>query len=140
MQRVLAMSLDYCNQRVQFGKPLGKFQAIQQQLSVMAEHVLASMVAAQSAFCGDGAHPPLLVAAMAKARTSEAGALVAAIAHAVHGAIGMTDEYDLGVFTRRLQDWRSAYGAENHWNTLVGRSLLESEVPLLDFVRGAMPA
>lgn len=140
MQRVLSMSLDYCNQRVQFGKPLGKFQAIQQQLSVMAEHVLASMVAAESAFCGDAAHPPLLAAAIAKARTSEAGALVAASAHAVHGAIGMTDEYDLGVFTRRLQDWRAAYGAENHWNALVGRSLLESDAPLLDFVRGALSA
>ncbi len=140
MQRVLSMSLDYCNQRVQFGKPLGKFQAIQQQLSVMAEHVLASMVAAESAFCGEAAHPPLLAAAVAKARTSEAGALVAATAHAVHGAIGMTDEYDLGVFTRKLQDWRAAYGAENQWNALVGRSLLESEAPLLDFVRGTLPA
>ena len=83
MQRVLSMSLDYCNQRVQFGKPLGKFQAIQQQLSVMAEHVLASMVAAESAFCGDTAHPRLPAAAIAKARTSEAGSLVAASAHAV---------------------------------------------------------
>ena len=140
MQKMLAMSLDYCNQRVQFGKPLGKFQAIQQQLSVMAEHVMASTVAAESAFGAGGPVPGLLAAAMAKARTSEAAALVAATAHAVHGAIGMTDEYDLGVFTRRLHDWRTAYGAENHWNTLVGRCLLESREPLLDFVHGAWRA
>ena len=140
MQRTFAMSLDYCNQRVQFGKLLGKFQAIQQQLSAAAEQVMASTLAAQSAFGCAGPHPGLLAAAMAKARTSEAGALVAATAHAVHGAIGMTDEYDLGVFTRRLHDWRTAYGAENHWHALVGRCLLASREPLLDFVRGAWRA
>ena len=140
MQRTFAMSLNYCNQRVQFGKPLGKFQAIQQQLSVMAEHVMAGRVAAESAFGGGERLPGLLAAAMAKARTSEAGALVAATAHAVHGAIGVTDEYDLGVLTRRLHDWRTAYGAENHWNAVVGRCLLESRESPLDFVRGAWRA
>ena len=135
MQRTFDMALDYCNQRVQFGKPLGKFQAIQQQLSVMAEHVLASAIAAESAFRGADAAPTWLASAVAKSRTSEAAGLVAATAHAVHGAIGMTDEYDLAILTRRLHDWRTAYGAENYWNELIGKQVLASSKSLADFVR-----
>ena len=135
MQRTFAMALEYCNNRVQFGKPLGKFQAIQQQLSEMAEHVLAGAIAAESAFHTDAGTPPPLAAAIAKSRTSEAAALVAATAHAVHGAIGMTDEYDLGILTRRLHDWRVVYGGESHWNRVIGEKLLASGAGIVDFVR-----
>ena len=135
MQRSFDMSLAHCNNRVQFGKALGKFQAIQQQLSVMAEHVLAGAIAAESAFCTLEAAPSLLASAIAKSRTSEAAGLVAGIAHAVHGAIGMTDEYDLGLVTRRLHDWRISYGAENHWNRIVGALVLSGQGSLAEFVR-----
>jgi len=137
MQRSFELALDYCNQRVQFGKPLGKFQAVQQQLSVMAEHVLAGSIAAEAAFRTSGPVPDALAAAIAKSRCSEAAALVAATSHAVHGAIGMTDEYDLGILTRRLHSWRRAYGAEQYWNGVVGRQLLATPDRLLDFVRVA---
>ena len=135
MQQTFALALDYCNTRVQFGKQLGKFQAIQQQLSVMAEHLLAGALAAESAFHTTSRTPPPLAAALAKSRTSEAAALVAATAHAVHGAIGMTDVYDLGLLTRRLHDWRISYGSENHWNRVVGHQLLASGAGVVDFVR-----
>ena len=135
MQRSFDMSLAHCNDRVQFGKALGKFQAIQQQLSVMAEHVLAGTIAAESAFRTKAAAPNRLAAAIAKSRTSEAAGLVAGIAHAVHGAIGMTDEYDLGLLTRRLHDWRIGYGAEHYWNRIVGTLVLSSPGSLAEFVR-----
>ncbi len=135
MQKTFAMALDYCNNRIQFGKQLGKFQAIQQQLSVMAEHLLAGALAAERAFHNTGSIPASLTSAMAKSRTSEAAALVAATAHAVHGAIGMTDEYDLGLLTRRLHDWRIGYGSENYWNRVVGEQLLASDAGIVDFVR-----
>ena len=125
MQRVLDATLQYANDRVQFGRPIGKFQAIQHQLSVMAEHAFA------------GAHGranglrrrrhrgrSLLRAAAAKARASEAAELVAAIAHAVHGAIGVTEEFDLQLFTRRLHEWRSRLGSESYWNARSARALL----------------
>jgi hypothetical protein len=135
MQRSFDMALDQCNNRVQFGKSIGKFQALQQQLSVMAEHVLAASIAAESAFRSDGALPAALAGAVAKSRASEAVSVVAATAHAVHGAIGMTDEFDLGVLTRRLHDWRMAYGAEQHWNRVIGAQVLASTATLADFVR-----
>lgn len=135
LQRVLDMSLEHCNARVQFGKPIARFQAIQQQISVMAEHVLAGSLAAESAFRYAGAAPSMLAAAVAKSRASEAAALVAGAAHAVHGAMGMTDEFELSIVTRRLLEWRLQYGAEQHWNLLIGADVLAGELPLVDFVR-----
>jgi len=135
MQRSFAMALGQCNTRVQFGKSIGKFQALQQQLSVMAEHVLAAAIAAEAAFRSSGPAPGALAAAVAKSRTGEAVSVVAAIAHAVHGAIGMTDAYDLGLLTRRLHDWRLAYGAEHVWNLQIGARVLDSGQSLSDWVQ-----
>jgi alkylation response protein AidB-like acyl-CoA dehydrogenase len=137
MIRVLEMTLEHCNDRIQFGKPLGKFQAVQHQLSVLAEQSAASSIAAEHAFHTDCAVPSLLAAAMAKSRTSEAASLVAAIAHALHGAIGITDECDLQLLTRRLHEWRVAHGSEAHWNLMIGHNVLASDKSLVDFVRSA---
>ena len=136
MKRCFDLTMGYANERVQFGKPIGKFQAIQHQLSVMAEHVAAGRMAAQAAFGTDDRLPALPACAVAKARTSEAAQLVASIAHAVHGAMGMTEEYDLQLFTRRLHEWRVAHGSEAYWHRALGRLILDSPQPLaVDFVR-----
>ncbi len=135
MNRVFEMTLQYCNDRMQFGKSLGKFQAVQHQLSVMAEHTVAASIAAEAAFQGSGKTPSLLAAAMAKSRTSEAAVLLASTAHALHGAIGVTEEYDLQLLTRRLHEWRMAHGSEAYWNRVVGEQVLAGSLPLSDFVR-----
>lgn len=135
MNRVFEMTLQYCNDRNQFGKSLGKFQAVQHQLSVMAEHTAAASIAAEAAFQGSGKTPSLLAAAVAKSRTSEAAVLVASTAHALHGAIGVTEEYDLQLLTRRLHEWRIAHGSEACWNQVVGEQVLKSDLSLSDFVR-----
>lgn len=138
MNRVFEMTLQYCNERSQFGKSLGKFQAVQHQLSVMAEQVAASSVAAEAAFHSTGRTPRLLAAAIAKSRTSEAAPGVANMAHALHGAIGVTDEYDLQLFTRRLHEWRLAHGGESYWNRIIGEQVLAAPTTLADFVRTAV--
>lgn len=136
MERVLDMTLEYCNDRVQFGKAIGKFQAVQHQLSVMAEQVAASRIAAQLAFTGDSQVPELIPAAMAKARTSMAVPQVAATAHALFGAIGVTEELDLQLFTRRLHEWRTSEGSETYWNGIVGQALLAQPcITASEFVR-----
>ncbi|MEO7853992.1 MAG: acyl-CoA dehydrogenase family protein [Rubrivivax sp.] len=127
MQRVLELTVRYANERSQFGKSIGKFQAVQQQLSVMAEQVFAARMAAQIgcvAEAGDEIRPDALRTAVAKARTSEAAQQVVAIAHAVHGAIGITGEYDLQLYTRRLQEWRGDFGSQAHWHAQLGAALL----------------
>jgi acyl-CoA dehydrogenase len=77
---------------------------VQHQLSVMAEHRAAASIAPEAAFSSDGRAPSPLAAAMTKSRTSEVATLIASIAHALHGAIGVTAEYDLHLLTRRLQE------------------------------------
>lgn len=114
MTRCFEMSLQYGNDRTQFGRSIGKFQAVQHQLAVMAEHVAAARIATAAAFRAGLAQPALLPAAIAKARASEAAALAANTAHAVHGAIGVTEEYDLQLYTRRLHGWL-AHGSEAYW-------------------------
>ncbi len=135
MGRVFELTLQHCNDRAQFGKTLGKFQAVQHQLSVMAEHVAAASIAAQAAFRTAAMQPALLGAAVAKSRASEAAVLVTATSHALHGAIGITQEYDLQLWTRRLQEWRLAHGSEFHWNRVVGQMVLDDSRPVTDMVR-----
>ena len=136
MDRVFADTVRFANGRSQFGKSIGKFQAIQQQISMMAEQVFAARMAAQLGCASAGYRPEALLAATAKARVSEAVISVTAVAHAVHGAMGITEEYDLQLFTRRLHEWRLAFGSESYWNRKIGQSLLESTARgTVDFIR-----
>ncbi len=145
LERVLELSIAFANQRVQFGRPIGKFQAIQHQLAVMAEQVAAARMAAQLGCQGGGKRegpglvPARLHAAVAKSRTSEAAGIVAPMAHAIHGAIGITAELDLQLYTRRLHAWRAEHGSELAWHRVLGEAVLAADQPLnLDFMRSAL--
>ena len=135
--RVMEMTVAYANERVQFGKPIGKQQAVQQQLSVLAEQAVAARIAAAIG-ARSGLEPKLTDAAIAKHGTSLAAGQVAAIAHAVHGAIGISEEYELQLLTRRLHGWRLADGSESYWAGVLGELRLASAAsPTADFIRGA---
>lgn len=131
--RVLAISVAYANDRVQFGKPIGRQQAVQQQLAVMAQHVVAVRLAVQLGAARGWPSPES--AAVAKSVASAAAARIANAAHAVHGAIGISAEYDLQLYTRRLHDWRLDGGAETYWSRRLGASVLASGDSALDWVR-----
>jgi acyl-CoA dehydrogenase len=116
---ILEMTVSYANERVQFGKPVGRQQAVQQQVALLAEQVVATrMAAALGARAGLGPSPS--AAAAAKHVASAAAAQIAAIAHAVHGAIGISEEFDLQLLTRRLHVWRLADGSESYWAEVLG--------------------
>ena len=65
LERVLELSVAFANQREQFGRPIGKFQAVQHQLAVMAEQVAAARMAAQIGCQGEALLPDTLHAAVA---------------------------------------------------------------------------
>lgn len=135
--RVMDMTVAYANDRNQFGKPIGKQQAVQQQLSVLAEQAVAARIAAAIG-ARSGLPPRLADAAVAKHGASLAAGQVAAIAHAVHGAIGVSEEYDLQLLTRRLHGWRLADGSESYWAQVLGELRMASPViPTADFIRAA---
>lgn len=136
MARVFALTLQYANDRAQFGRNIGKFQAIQHQISVMAEQVAATRMAAQiGGAAAQGWLPDPMQAAIAKFNASEAVTPVTSIAHAVHGAIGVTAEYDLQVFTRRLHAWRMADGSERYWAREIGAQACAAEGGAVDLIR-----
>ena len=133
---VFQRTLQYANERTQFGRPIGKFQAIQHQLAVMSEHVFAARMAAQLGCAGEGALPDRLRVAVAKARCSQAALAVAEAGHAIHGAIGFTEEYDLQLLTRRLHAWRQTAGSESYWHAVAGAALIDTHPGnTLDLVR-----
>lgn len=136
MEYVLGKTVSYAGARSQFGRSIGKFQAVQQQISVLAELVAASRMAAELG-CQEASPglPNPLAAAVAKARASEAAVAVVSIAHAVHAAMGITEEYDLQLYTRRLNEWRTDYGNASYWNHRVGNAVLASDARCaLDFM------
>jgi acyl-CoA dehydrogenase len=120
MQTLLALSVQYAQERVQFGRPIGKFQAVQQNLAVLAGQAAAATAAAEGAIeaAGRDLSSPLIAAA--KIRCGEAAGIGAAIAHQVHGAIGFTQEHSLHHSTRRLWSWRDEFGNEAEWSRALG--------------------
>jgi acyl-CoA dehydrogenase len=126
LEKVLELSVTYANERSQFGRAIGKFQAVKQQLAVMAGEVVASATAAESAMEAFSKGTIKNEAAMAKIQVGEASTLVTKIAHQVHGAMGFTDEHPLHLSTRRLWSWRDEYGTESHWCDSLGGKVLEN--------------
>jgi len=124
LDALLEQSVRYANERVQFGRPIGKFQAVQQQLAVLAEHVAAADLAAQVACRAAGRGDATFEIAAAKVRAGDAARVGTGIAHQVHGAIGFTYEHALHFSTRRLWAWRAEFGGETHWAEALGRAAL----------------
>jgi acyl-CoA dehydrogenase len=121
---VLAMAVGYVNDRKQFGKPLGKLQAVQQALAVFAcEAAAANCAAVGVAQALDRGDAEFEVAA-AKVRANMAAAVATSTGHQVHGAIGFTQEYGLHPLTRRLWSWRSEFGGEQRWMDALGRRIV----------------
>ncbi len=120
LSRALEITLDYLRTRVQFGKPIGSFQALQHRAvdlyiaQRICRHALDDVIAAVAA-------PDLTpdargaLASRIKARCSESSLRITREAIQMHGAIGFTDEYDIGLFLKRaiaLSGWLG--GAEVH--------------------------
>ena len=120
LQSVLETSVQYACERVQFGRPIGRFQAIQQNLAVLAGQTAAATAAAEAAMEAAARDLDSMAIAAAKIRAGEAAGIGAAIAHQVHGAIGFTQEHRLHYSTRRLWSWRDEFGNEAHWARRLG--------------------
>jgi acyl-CoA dehydrogenase len=123
---ILSLSVAYANERIAFERPIGKFQAVQQNLARLAGEVAAALAASGSAAdtlsqeetLGDAV---FLEAISAKIRCAEAAHEGSAIAHQVFGAIGFTKEHVLHRFTLRMLSWRDDFGNESYWAAELGK-------------------
>jgi len=130
LEAILAMAVAYANERVAFERPIGKFQAVQQNLARLAGEVAAAVAvsgsAADTMAQADRVDDAVfLEAAAAKIRCAEAAQESAAIAHQVFGAIGFTNEHILHRFTLRMLGWRDDFGNESHWAAALGNRVCQ---------------
>lgn len=128
---VARMALKYTQERVQFGRKIGDFQAVSTRLAALVEESEAAYLASRvlTSRLENQTHGVNLAGyafevAAAKAATSRSAAEVSRQGHQVHGAIGMTREYPLHRFNRRLWVWAHEYGSERSWNKRLGSTLL----------------
>jgi acyl-CoA dehydrogenase len=115
----------YVSQRQQFGAPLLKIPAVANGLALMRVNLVqADAALAQAREAADGAADPERAAAavaVARITTAAVATEVARLAHQLHGAIGLTREYPLHRYTRRLWAWRDAVASERTWSDHLGR-------------------
>lgn len=131
LRAALERSVEYAGTRKQFGRAIGQFQAVQQQLAQFGTEVAAASAAATAA-CralarlgedGVTANDARFAIGAAKLRCNLAIGVGTATAHQVHAAIGFTREYDLRRTTQRLWSWRSEGGNDREWADRIGRTV-----------------
>jgi acyl-CoA dehydrogenase len=120
----------YAHEREQFGKKIATFQAVSTRIAQLVEEAEAAALAAKvialrlDATAGTALSEHAFEIAAAKATAARSGAEVARQAHQIHGAIGMTQEYSLHQYTRRLWVWAHEFGSERFWTRTIGRRIL----------------
>lgn len=129
--QALSLTVEYVNLRVQFGRRLSQFQAVQHPVAQMGSLAAATRSAALAALEAIDEHDAngvleklgcSLEIASAKVVCSEAAGQCASISHQAFGAIGFTMEHDLQLLTRRLWSWRDECGNETYWSRQIGEA------------------
>ena len=128
-QKCLEMSVDYAKLRVQFGRPIGSFQAIKHKCADMLLEVESARSAAYYAAwaLADGSDELPTVTALAKAYCSEAFANAAAENIQIHGGIGFTWEHDAHLYYRRAKSTEQFLGSPAEHRDELAKLLLAAE-------------
>jgi alkylation response protein AidB-like acyl-CoA dehydrogenase len=122
---VLAMTVQYAKDRVQFGRPIGSFQAVKHRCADMLVDVEGMRSAAYYAAWAVGAQDPeaSVAASAAKVWCADAGRRVMASGLQVHGGIGFTWEHDLHLFLKRSQLDQVSFGDAVYHRERIARML-----------------
>lgn len=124
MDRILELSIEHTTSRVQFGRPLSRFQAIQNMIADIAAEAAVARSATEAALAAAvssdwTADSVAFLVAVARSCTGHAASAVVRNAHQVHGAIGTTVEHRLHEYTRAALCWRSEFGSVQSWDDKV---------------------
>ncbi|GLB82250.1 acyl-CoA dehydrogenase [Mycobacterium kiyosense] len=129
LDQILQLSIEHVSSRIQFGRPLSKFQAVQNLVSDIAAEAALARAATEAALAvgvtSDWAAENLeFLVAVARSCAGHAASVVVRNAHQVHGAIGTTREHRLHEFTRAALAWRSEFGSVRYWDDQVTDSAM----------------
>jgi 3-oxocholest-4-en-26-oyl-CoA dehydrogenase beta subunit len=117
---VLDMTNQYAKDRLQFGSPIGRYQAVQYLVTdILIDLHRADLLARQAAFRIDAGKPFAREAAIAVAFGKRAAAHLHRQAHEVHAGIAFIDEHDLQLYSRRSKFWENHLGDARHYQELV---------------------
>jgi alkylation response protein AidB-like acyl-CoA dehydrogenase len=115
MDRAFAMTLDYLKTRQQFGRIIGTFQALQHRAADLSMQIALTRASVESAAAtldaGATGDARRAAVSRAKARAAEAALLVTRGCIQLHGGIGYTDQYDVGLFLRRAMVAANQFGS-----------------------------
>ncbi|GAA1937707.1 acyl-CoA dehydrogenase family protein [Kitasatospora viridis] len=125
-RRCVELTVTHTASRVQFGRPLDRFQAVKQEQARLVEET-ALVTAAVDAVGRAGAEEIETAAWIAAAQAAASVAEIARIAHQLHGAIGFTGLSPLHEATTRMWSWRDEDGGERAWQRLLGRRVVERD-------------
>lgn len=101
LENIFNLTIEYVKEWEQFRRPIGKFQAVKQQLSIMTSHIVSANVSADFAIKSFDENCEMTTdVIVAKIQLGEVASKVTTIAHQVHGSIGITKEYSLQFSTR----------------------------------------
>lgn len=126
VEMIMELTVRYVKEREQFGRPLHRFQMIQQHLATLAGETVITIASMNNAIEAYEEGQFIRELAYARIRVNEAAGIAAKVAHQAHGAIGVTYEHSLHQYTRRLWAWREEYGNETVWLEKMAAYLLES--------------
>jgi alkylation response protein AidB-like acyl-CoA dehydrogenase len=124
IQQALDMTVSYAKERKQYDRPIGSFQVIQHYCADMATDVDGTRLSAyQAAWMLSEGLPCAKEIAIAKAWAGEACQRVMALAHQIHGAIGVTIDHDLQYYTRRAKAAEVSFGDANFYREVVAQEM-----------------
>ncbi len=133
LSTTLAMSVAHARQREQFGRPIWSFQTVKHQLVVAAECSRSCRAVSLAAANSSPSSEFEFVSLLAKTTASRAASTVTQIAHHVHGALGIVEDFDLGRQTRQLFDLRDRFGSE-----FDGYAVIADRIRKLDTTAGSL--
>jgi acyl-CoA dehydrogenase len=122
IEKMSQLTVSYTNERQQFGRPVARFQAVQQHLVWASQDAALARMAAEAAGRQADRGDARFEIASAKLVANQAATRATKACHQAHGAMGMTQEYELHHSSRRLWSWRSEYGGVREWSRWVGQA------------------
>jgi alkylation response protein AidB-like acyl-CoA dehydrogenase len=140
LQRTAELAVGYAGQRVQFGQPIARFQAVQTHLARLASEAQRAAVVVDAVQAvlddRDDLRPHRALVAAARTLAGDAAITGARTAHQVHGAIGVTMEYPLQRFTRRLWEWEAGDGTAARWARQLGAEATDGALRTWQLITG----
>lgn len=125
IDKIYDLTIQYTKEREQFGRPIHRFQLVQQHIVNLAGETAIAIAAFNNVVATLLTNPENSEVGLARLRFEEAIQTVTTISHQVHAAIGTTHEHSLHQYTRRLWSWRDEGANITYWTEFLATQLLE---------------